>query len=104
MMQFVSVARPGKLTAGSELVKTESCSRSGLPGMTSDTVGSFFLNYILSAPPQIDSRLIEFITDNCRTAESSFPPEMWSGIAHTDIKTTTNNCESFHRHFGALVR
>ena len=27
---------------------------------------------------------------------------MWSDIAHTILKTTTNNCESFHRHFGEL--
>ena len=31
---------------------------------------------------------------------SQFPPVMWADVATCDLKTTTNACESFHRHFG----
>ena len=72
------------------------------PGISSDIVFECFREYTKRAP-EIDgiSDLVKYLERNYLSPNARFKPEMWADqISQEDSRSTTNGCESFHRHFG----
>ena len=79
----------------------------GLPCMPVDEVSEFFAEVLLKdAPRPLNPRskalkynFIEYLKKTYMMPNSTYPPHLWAGVGHTDVKATTNGCENYHRHF-----
>ena len=72
-----------------------------LPGLEPDMVGEYFATFSTSAPDEV-KEFVRYLKDTYITPKLIFPHQMWAGVLNSNIPTTTNACETFHRHFGDM--
>lgn len=46
--------------------------------------------------------VFEYLEETYMSPTAIFPPNMWADCIDSEVPTTTNGCESFHKHFGDL--
>ena len=79
----------------------------GLPCMPVDEVSEFFNEELAKNAPRplnppekaLKYNFIEYLRKTYMNPNSTYPPHLWAGVGHSDIKCTTNGCENYHRHF-----
>ena len=72
----------------------------GFPALDSQSIAEFFCESFVKSAPDGLSDLIQYLKNEYMMPSSRFPPTLWADIGTLDIKTTTNGCEAFQRHFG----
>ena len=71
----------------------------GIPCLPPDEVTEFFKEeFSKNAPPEL-SKFMQYLKTWYMMPNSTFPPHVWAGVGHENIKYTTNGCENYHRHF-----
>ena len=71
----------------------------GVPCMLPDDIPEFFQEHLSKkAPPQL-TEFVEYLQKHYMMPNSTFPPQIWAGVGHSDLKYTTNGCENYHSHF-----
>ena len=77
-----------------------------LPGVDADLVFECFEEFAKSAPNlEGIKNLISYMSKTYFAPSARYQPAMWANlISNADTRTTTNGCESFHRHFGDNFR
>ena len=71
----------------------------GFRFISCDLIAESFVEFAKQAPSGL-TKFIAYLNKWYMTETSVFPPSMW-GNTNSTCPTTTNACESFHRHFGA---
>ena len=74
----------------------------GLPCLPVDEVSEFFKEELKKCAPKELAKFMKYLEKNYMMPNSKFPPQVWAGVGHTRLKSTTNGCENFHRHLGSF--
>ena len=70
----------------------------GLPVLDRENILEFFDEFSQTAPCELKT-FIKYLREEYVSPLSTFPPHLWADIGRTDLKFSTNMCESWHRHF-----